>query len=322
MSGAVKAGGAWLAGRVEGTGQARRRGRAVEDDKSDPGRAERACGFGGPAVQPGRGVGASAVGGTGLAEHDEHLAPEQVAPIGQLGEEGGVGACRGLKGGVRESGRGVEEGVDGGREVDRLGPYEELGGLVEPVEPAGEAGHQRLLLGRGAQAEGDRAGPTDHRLPVGAEIDDPVAADPGARQAQRHRLWSGVGGEERRRGRDVLGGRHQAVRGAMVAPGRGHPPVGSYPFEPAERQHGGNRSDRQGERAVGGGRHKVAGGRISGPQRHRGDTEDGKLAGGQPGQQLVRPLEIGGDTDASAVTVAVAAGGHSPTPPARALAPL
>ena len=48
-----------------------------------------------------------------LAQHDQHLAAQQVAALGQLGEEPGMGTCGGLQGGVRQARRGVEEPVDG-----------------------------------------------------------------------------------------------------------------------------------------------------------------------------------------------------------------
>ena len=82
-------------------------------------------------MESGRGVGASAVGRTGLAEHDEDLAAQQVPSGAEVGEEGGVATCRRLQGGVREGGGGVEQRVDRRGEVDRLCSDEDLGGLVE-----------------------------------------------------------------------------------------------------------------------------------------------------------------------------------------------
>ena len=94
----------------------------VEDDEGDPGRGERGGGFGGPAVQPARRRRRLA----GLAQHDQHLAAQQVPPVGQVGQEPGVASGRGLQGRVRQAGRGVEQGVDGRGEVDRLGPHQDL----------------------------------------------------------------------------------------------------------------------------------------------------------------------------------------------------
>ena len=162
------------AGRVEGASQAGGAGRSVEGDESDPGRGECGGGLCGPAKQPSWGVCSG-----GLAEHDKYLASQEVSSGGQVGQEGGVAAGRALKGRVWQGGRGVEQGVDARGEVDRLGPHEDLGCPVESVEPAGEGGHERFLLGRGAQAEGDRAGPADDGEPVWTEIDDPLGADPG-----------------------------------------------------------------------------------------------------------------------------------------------
>ena len=139
-----------------------------------PAEASAVAASAGPAMQPGRGVRSG-----GLAEHDKYLASQEVSSGGQVGQEGGVAAGRALKGRVWQGRRGVEQGVDARGEVDRLGPHEDLGRPVESVEPAGEGGHERFLLGRSAQAEGDRAGPADDGEPVWTEIDDPLGADPG-----------------------------------------------------------------------------------------------------------------------------------------------
>ena len=161
------------AGRVESAGQAAGRGGTVESGEGDPGRAERGGGFGGPAVESARRRRCL----DGLAQHDQHFAAQQVPAVrrGRPGRRRGRGPPLPGRGG--EAGGGVEQRVDGRGEVDRLGPHQDLGRLVERVEPAGEPGDQRFLLGRGAQAEGDRAGPADHGQPVDAEVDDPVGAD-------------------------------------------------------------------------------------------------------------------------------------------------
>ena len=232
-----------------------------------------------------------------------------------------MAAGRALKGRVWQAGRGVEQGVDGRGEVDRLGPHENLGGPVEAVQPAGEAGHERFLLGRGAQAEGDRAGPADDGETVGTEIDDPLGADPSERQAQRVGHRTGARGEERRCGGHAVGGGHQVVGGAMVSPRRGHPSVGGDAFEPAEGQHGGDRTDREGDDAVHGDGHDVAGGRRSrptGPRRQHRGWRVGERSGRRAACRAVRRRRGSGPARGRRSI----AGGHSPTPAARALAPL
>ena len=60
-----------------------------------------------------------------------------------------------------------------------------------------------------------------------------------------------------------------------------------------------------------GGGHDVAGGGVAGPQDDGGDSQDGELAGGQAGQQLVGSLDVGGDAHPARGPVGVVAGGHS-----------
>ena len=54
---------------------------------------------------------------------------------------------------------------------------------------------------------------------------------------------------------------------------------------------------------------QVAGGGVAGPQDDRGDGQDGELAGGEAGQQLVGPLDVGRDAHPGPVTSAVVAAG-------------
>ena len=242
----------------------------------------------------------------GLAQHDQHLAAQQVPSGGQVGQEGGVAAGRGLQGRVRQAGRGVEQGVDARGEVDRLGPHQDLDGLGERVEQAGEAGHQRFLLGRGAQAEGDRAGPADDGQPVGAEVDDPVGADPGEREAQRRRAT----------------GRRSRPRNAGAAgtpSGAGTSRCGARWWRQAAATHRSAATPSNRPRAsmaataptgtattpYDGGGHDVAGGGVAGPQGDGGDSQDGELAGGQAGEQLVGPLDVGGDAHPAPVVALV-----------------
>ena len=112
------------------------------------------------------------------------------------------------------------------------------------------------------------------------------------------------------------------MRGPVVAPSEAHPPVGRYAFEPSEGQHRGRSPDGERDDGKRHGGHQMAGGRVPGPQNHGGDAEDGELAGGQAGQQLVGSLDIGGDAHPAPIPIGVVAGGHRPIPAARALAPL
>ena len=133
---------------------------------------------------------------------------------------------------------------------------------------------------------------------------------------------SRLSAKEGRRGWHAVGGGHEAVRGPVVAPREAHPPVGRDAFEPSEGQHRGRSPDRERDDGKRHGGHHMAGGRVAGPQDHGGDAEDGELAGGQAGQQLVGPLDVGGDAHPAPIPIGVVAGGHRPTPAARALAPL
>ena len=96
-----------------------------------------------------------------------------------------------------------------------------------PFSQRAKAGHERFLLGRGAQAEGDRAGPADDGEPVGTEIDDPFGADPSERQAQR------VGHRTGARGRGTPGRR---ARRRRRAPGGGGCDGAATPRSPTGRR--------------------------------------------------------------------------------------
>ena len=80
----------------------------------------------------------------------------------------------------------------------------------------------------------------------------------------------------------------------------------------AEGQHGGG--------TVGDSGNQVSGGGVAGPQDDGRSTQNRELAGSQSGQQLVGSFEVG--EDAHPTPVVAISGGHSPTPAARALAPL
>ncbi len=108
-----------------------------------------------------------------------------------------------------------------------------------------------------------------------------------------------------------------------MAPGGGHPSVRGDALEAPESQHRRHRAQRQRERAVDGDRDQMAGGGVAGPQHHRGDGQDGELPGREVGEDAVLALDVGWDAHTAAVPVACLIGGaHSPTPAARALAPL
>ena len=122
-----------------------------------------------------------------LAQHDEHLATEQILMSGQLGQKAGVAARRGLERGVRQFRGGTKEPVDDGDEIGGLSPDQDLNGLSERVEKARESRDQRFLLGEGAEGEGHRSGPTHERMAVRPEIDAPVGLDAHQRESQWRR---------------------------------------------------------------------------------------------------------------------------------------
>ena len=153
-------------------------------------------------------------------------------------------------------------------------------GSASEFKTAGEPGDQRFLLGRGPQSEGDRAGPADKRQAVGAEVDHSVGGDPDKREAQRGGQRTGQASGEGRCGRDAVGGGHEPVGGAVVAPGGGHPPVGGDALEAPEGQHRRHSAQRQRDDAEDGDRDQMAGGGVAGPQHHRGDAP-GWRAGGR-----------------------------------------
>ena len=125
-TGADEPSGPGRAGRVEAAGDDASCSRAVEDRQADACRAERGHGFGGPAQEaPGSiSLGAGLAGG--LAEHDEHLSALQRAAGSEIGQERGVVAGCPLQCDVGEARCGVQERVDGGADVESLGPHEYL----------------------------------------------------------------------------------------------------------------------------------------------------------------------------------------------------
>jgi hypothetical protein len=80
---------------------------------------------------------------------------------------------------VRKPRRRLHELRDGGAKVDGLGPDQYLHWGRQRSEPPAEAGHQRLLLDGRAQREGDGTSPAQNSHAVGAQVDGPVAIDPG-----------------------------------------------------------------------------------------------------------------------------------------------
>ena len=107
---------------------------------------------------------------------------------------------------VGQGGGGGLEGVDGGGEVDRLGPDQDLDRLRQRVQEPGEAGHHGLLLGRGAQLERHGPRPAGDGGAFGAEVNDAALVNISERQAERGGRGPGPGGHAGRDRTDAGGG--------------------------------------------------------------------------------------------------------------------
>ena len=209
--------------------------------EADPCRTERSHRFGGPAQETPGSMSVGAGLARRLAEHDEHLSAKQVPAGGEAGQERGVVARCPLQCDVREAWCGVQERVDGGADVESLGPHEYLDGFGERAQEAGEPCHQGLLLGGGAQAEDDRARPADHRQAVGPEVEHAAGADAGEREAQRcgqrRRMGPGRLGEKClvRAGRRRVRGRAGGASGAAATPASTQRSAGTPSMRPRAR---------------------------------------------------------------------------------------
>ena len=189
-----------------------------------------------------------------------------------------------------------------GAEVDRLGPHHDLDRLGERVQEPSEAGHQRLLLGRGAQAKVTAlarqisARPSPPRSTIPSPETPPTGRRSGAgagpaRSARKVKAERGC-----RRGRARVGGELRWWRQAATS----QRSAGTPSNRPSAKSRG-RRGDGDGNGAERGDRHHVPGGGIADPQDDGGDGQDGELAGGEPGQELVGPLDVSRYADAALV---------------------
>ena len=213
---------------------------------------------------------------------------------------------------VRQPAGGLAQRGDRGGQVGPPGPDHHLDRAGERVQPPAVGGGQGVLLGGAAQREVHRRHRRHGRGAAGAEADHPVRGDvpPQRRQRRRQRRGrrAGRGGPGRRR-RDALGGGDQAARGAGLPPRGGQQPVQAQPVPLADHQGGGGQRDRGGQRRERRQRHDVAGGLERRPDDHGRHRGDGHLPGGQPGQDLVGHLDVGGDGHGVADLIA-----HGPFP--------
>ena len=116
-------------------------------------------------------------------------------------------------------------------------------------------------------------------------------------------------GSPGRGGRDALGCGGQPARRAGLPPGGHQQPVQAQAVPLADDQGGRGQRDRGREHREGGQRQDVAGGLEGRPHDHRRGRGDGDLPGGEPGQDLVGPVDVGRDRHRVADVIA-----HGPLP--------
>ena len=234
----------------------------------------------------------------GLADDQQRLAGEHVPLGGQALQERGVLQRGLLQGRVRQGRGGLAQRRDGGGQVGPPGPDQDLHRAGERVQPPAVGGGEGVLLGGAAQREVDRADTAATAaapaLPRPITPSGAMCRHSGASTAGGGGWRAGRGGPGGRGG-DALGGGDQAARGAPLPPGGQQEPVQRQAVPLADDQGDGGQADRGGERGERGQRHHVPGGLEARPDDHRGDRGDGDLAGGQPGEDLVRALDVGGD---------------------------
>jgi hypothetical protein len=236
------------------------------------------------------------LGRVGVVQDDEDLAGQHVPPPGKVGQEGGVLAGGGLQRRVRQSRCGVGERGDRGAQVGPLGADHDLHGTGDGVEAAPERGDQRLLLAVGAQPEVQRRRLAHQRSPVPTEVDHAVGVEAARGEGQRRRRRPVVGTSEPRRRRvDAFRCQDPAAGGAVLAPGGEGEAVGWQPVAATERQQPGTRDDRQGQAGEHRQRQQAAGRQVHPPHDDGGHGEDGQLPSRQAGQDLVGPVDVGGD---------------------------
>jgi len=81
----------------------------------------------------------------------------------------------------------------------------------------------------------------------------------------------------------------------MVAERRQHQPIRRQPASPAQRQHQPGSQQRRDQPGGDRQRDDQARGQAEHPGQDRGRGDDAELPGGQPGQQAIRTVHVGGD---------------------------
>ena len=274
---------------------------AVQHRHLEVGAGQQPGGLAGPLERPAGGGAAAGPAGAvaGLADDQQRLPGEDVPLGGQAFEETGVLQRGLLQGRVGQARGGLAERGDGGGQVGPTGPDQDLHRAGERVQPPPIGRGEGVLLGRAPQREVHSRHRRHGGGPVGVQADHPVGGDAPPQRGQhgRGRGLRGRGCGPAGRGRDALRCGDQLAGGAGLPPGGGQQPVqGQAVALPGDQRGGGDR-DRGGERGVGGQRHDPAGGQPPGPDGQGRDGGDRGLAGGQPGEDLVGHVDVGGDRD-------------------------
>ena len=217
----------------------------------------------------------------------------------------------GLQRGMRQPAGGLAQCGDRAGQVGPPGPDHHLHRAGQGVQPPAVGGGQGVLLGRAAQREVHRRHRRHGGGAAAAEPDHPVGADVLPQRCQRCRgrgRRAGRGGPGRG-SRDALGGGDQSARRAGLPPRGGQQPVQRQAVPLADDQGGRGQRDRGREHRERGQRQDVPGGLEGGPHDHGRGRGDGHLPGGQPGQDLVRPVDVRRDRHRAADVIA-----HGPLP--------
>ena len=112
------------------------------------------------------------------SEDDQKLVVQQLGVLTHRRDVRGVARRRSGEGVVAQPGRRAVQGVDRAGQVQGLGAGEDLHLPGQRVQPAGEPGHDGVLLARCAQRQVHRCHRAHHRRAVRAEVEQPDPVRP------------------------------------------------------------------------------------------------------------------------------------------------
>jgi hypothetical protein len=313
--------------RVERRGKNRRNLAPIEDAKLHACRSQRALRVYGTATQPlGR---TRALHGfelwrcgicirSRIAKDDKHLTLEEIARRCEFGKEVRVIKRGGFERGMWKPACRVTQTSDRGTKVDRFGAHDDLERTAAPVQVASERSHHASAFARCPKCEAHPDRPADQRGPVLSEIERSVATYALHWQLERGRQsprcdteHGGCSGHAVRRG-------HEPSWPGEMAQRQGDEAIKAKPIASTEREAASRDRDRHRRHAEHDERNVTTKCRPCDPQRDGWHSEKDKLARGEPCEEPVRSIGVGGDADTNVGVAGVIEAAHPSAPiPAR-----